>query len=286
MVDQANVLRQLVRQHARGGRDAPRARPRLITVSGGKGGVGTTTVAVNLAVALAQQGRRALLVDADPDRGDASVLCRIEERYTVDDILLARRAVDEAIQPGPGGIHVLPGARPREDRDASGNLVRRRLFEPLYDMGDRFEFVVIDAGNGSNRVVKQAWQAADLVLLVATPELPSVMDAYASIKLLAGEVTAPIHTLVNMAVSPAVAYDVHGRLARACWRFLGMTIASAGHLATDREVVLAGNAGEPVALAVASQVAGEFRQLARTVATSAGGELRSPSVAGQLVATA
>ncbi|MCX7425622.1 MAG: hypothetical protein NTW96_08375 [Planctomycetia bacterium] len=98
--------------------------------------------------------------------------------------------------------------------------------------------------------------------------------------------TAPIQTLVNMAASPAVAYDVHGRLARACWRFLGMTIASAGHLATDREVVLAGNAGEPVALAVASQVAGEFRQLARTVATSAGGELRSPSVAGQLVATA
>ena len=67
------------------------------------------------------------------------------------------------------------------------------------------------------------------------------MDAYAAIKLLSGEdVTAPIHSLVNMAANPTVAYEVHGRLARACWRFLGITLASAGHLGVDPRIVAVG----------------------------------------------
>jgi len=276
MVDQASELRELVRLHARRAADSSRARPRLIAASGGKGGVGTTTIAVNLAVTLAQQGRRALLIDADPDRGDAAVLCGLEDGPTVDDVLSARRPIDDAVRPGPGGIHVLPGAWPSEDRLLDGAVVRRRLFEPLAGLGDRFDFVVIDAGNGAHPMVKDAWRAADLVLLIATPELPSVMDAYASIKLLSGaDAAAPIHTLVNMAASPAVAYDVHGRLARASWRFLEMNLHSAGHLSCDASVT-ASNDGVPVVLSQPdSPVASELRQVARAIASAAGGDLHS-----------
>ena len=66
MDDQAKELRQLVRQHARHDTDDGNPRPRRVVVTSGKGGVGTTTVAVNLAVALARQGPRVLLVDAAP----------------------------------------------------------------------------------------------------------------------------------------------------------------------------------------------------------------------------
>lgn len=272
MMDQASELRELVRRQARLGAETPDARARLVTVSGAKGGVGTTTVAVNLAIALAQQGCRTALVDADPDRGDAAVLCRLDEGCTVDDVLCSRCRVEEVIQSGPGGVHVLPGAWHTASRVDDASIVRRRLFEPLAELGERFDLVVIDAGNGANAIVKQAWRAADLVLLVATTELPSVMDAYASIKLLADDhVGAPIHSLVNMAGSPAVAFDVHARLDRACRRFLAMRLNSAGHISCDAAVVAAGNGGEPLVLAApGSPAAAELRQLAGTVASALG----------------
>ena len=73
-----------------GANAAPEQRPWFLVVSGGRDGVGTTTVALNFAIVASQSGRRVLLVDADPNRGDAAELCRLEERYTLADVLAAR----------------------------------------------------------------------------------------------------------------------------------------------------------------------------------------------------
>src|SRR3989304_1863508 len=110
MHDQANDLRRLVRESRTPASAPAPLRPTLLVVAGGKGGVGTTTLAVNLAVALAQRGRRTVLVDADPDTADAAILCRLPEHHTVADVLASRRSIAEALQPGPGGIRVLAGA--------------------------------------------------------------------------------------------------------------------------------------------------------------------------------
>src|SRR3989304_8316814 len=111
MHDQANDLRRLVRESRTPASAPAPLRPTLLVVAGGKGGVGTTTLAVNLAVALAQRGRRTVLVDADPDTADAAILCRLPEHHTVADVLAPRRAPAEALQPVPGGRRVLPRAR-------------------------------------------------------------------------------------------------------------------------------------------------------------------------------
>jgi len=127
--------------------------------------------------------------------------------------------------------------------------------------------VIVDAGNGSNESARMLWQLADLVLLVTTAELPSIMDAYASMKTLAERAAPPaIHTLINRVDQPAVAYDVHGRLARAAWRFLGFHLNSAGHIAS----VHAGSAvafptGPPAPAEPHSDLARNFGQLARTL---------------------
>lgn len=110
MADQANDLRNLV---LRASRPSPTASqpPKLVVVTGGKGGVGTTTIAVNLAISLARDGRRVVLVDADLDGADAGTLCRVDEpSSTVADILSGRLSVHEALELGPAGIQVLPGA--------------------------------------------------------------------------------------------------------------------------------------------------------------------------------
>jgi flagellar biosynthesis protein FlhG len=268
MHDQANDLRRLVRQAISSGNEASANRPKLIVVSGGKGGVGTTTVAVNLAVALVRRGSRTVLVDADTHGSDTRILCRLDELYTVADVLSSRRTVRESLQPGPGGIQVLPGAWAEGDISECSPQAQERLVSQLLDLGNRADSVVVDAGDGSNRLIKRLWQAADLVLLVTTSELASVMDAYASIKVLAAaDDSIRIQPLVNMTAAPAEVDEVFGRLNRACLRFLGIHLNNADWLPADPQVVLAGKAEKPFVLsAAASPATLQIRRLAEATA--------------------
>ena len=102
--------------------------PRLMVLVGGKGGVGVTTLAVNLSVGLAEQGARVVVVDADLYRSDVAVLCGIAERATVEDVLIARRDVHEVLQRGPAGIQIVPGLwAPGEAADCSDTAQERLL---------------------------------------------------------------------------------------------------------------------------------------------------------------
>jgi MinD-like ATPase involved in chromosome partitioning or flagellar assembly len=107
------------------------------------------------------------------------------------------------------------------------------------------DWVVLDAG-GSNGRAAQPWcRSADLILVVTTPELPSVVGAYERIKALAtSHYLPPIHALVNMAASPAVAGEVYARLRRACLRLLGLRLHDAGYLPRAVEVPESPRRGE------------------------------------------
>jgi len=265
--DQANDLRQLVRRDDRLTVAAPRSRPKFVAITGGKGGVGTTTVAVNLAVELARHSQRILLVDADPDGGDAATLCRLQERYNLADVLRAYRTVHDVLQPGPGGIQVLPGVWGRADVAECSAAAQERLIDQLEGLGGRFELVLVDTGNGLNRMVRRFWQTADAVLLVTTSETTAVMDAYASIKVLAaGDDAMPIRSLVNMAPDSNTADDVHCRLTRVCLRFLGIHLDRAGEVEADPQVVVCSKAGEPFVIAAPGcKAARRIRSLAKTM---------------------
>src|SRR5207302_810817 len=177
MHDQANELRLLARQWAAELTPAGDA-PRKIVVSAGKGGVGTTTVAVNLATALARQGCRTVLVDADFSGADAALLCGIESRDTIADVLSGRRSVHEVLQPGPAGIQFVPGIwSPGSIPDCSGPA-QQRLLRELDQLSRHADVVVLDAGSGLNHVVQRFWQAADevLVLITESPDSPAAKE--------------------------------------------------------------------------------------------------------------
>lgn len=195
--DQAGDLRRLVRQLATQGTAAPNAvRPRQVTVIGGQGGAGATTVAVHLAVALARRQCRPVLVHGDPQSAGATRICR------------------------------------------TGELLHR---------ASPADWVVVDAGNSHGRATQRWCRSADLVLVVTTPELPSVVGAYGQIKALAGsEHLPPIHALVNMAAGAAVAEEVYARLRRACLRLLGLRLHDAGYLPRAVEVAQSARRGEPL----------------------------------------
>ena len=263
-MDQATELRALVHRSAPA--CAPAAtRPQQIVVFGGKGGVGTTTIAVNLAVALAQQGKRSLLCDAAG--GDVALQCRLEPRHTLADALDGKRPLAEVLHPGPAGVQVLHGSREPACWDETAEHAWNRLMTQLNSLSPRPEVVVIDAGSRLDGLARQLWQAADRVLLIAGVEAAAIMDAYAAIKLLTDPARpASIGLVVNRANRP-VADEVQQRLVRACRRFLGLPLRSVGYVPEETAAAQCAARGEPLVLAVpASPASLCLRQVARAVA--------------------
>ncbi len=266
MNDQATMLRQLVQQRqdtARGG-DRP---PTLLTVAAGKGGVGTTTIALNLAAAVAASGFRTVLVDADLRGGDVQQLCQFQNIYSIADVLAGRRSVHEVLVSGPGGLQIVPGVWALGEAADCSATAQQRLLSELRGLGEHADFIVLDAGAGLNRTARFFWQSADHVLVVTTPDPVAVMDSYAAIKVhVAGNFGVTIDTLVNKSPDAETAHDVHQRLSQACRRFLARDVGSAGWIPqTTPEVIYNGN-GLPTVLAVPhNPVAQAIRQTARTM---------------------
>ena len=227
MCDQADELRQLVLRSSLRDRSAGGQAPPLVVVSGGKGGVGVTSVAVNLAVSLARQGARPLLVDADFDQPDATGLCSLKMADSIADVLNGRRTVHEVLQRGPAGIQVLPGVWAPQQRVSCPPVAQERMLTELSRLGTHVDMVVLDVGSSRGSTTQRFWQAANLVLVVTTTEPAAIMDAYAAIKMLAGDVpdTTPIRLVANRA-DGKLAAPVFDRVRDACHKFLKLSIAT------------------------------------------------------------
>lgn len=269
-MDQATELRVLVRNAAP--RRAPSgARGSRLVVFGGKGGVGATTIAVNIAAALAQHGERCLLCDAAG--GDVALQLRLDPRHTVSDVLAGNRRVEEAIVPGPAGMQVLPSARDLLGKQDTAEHAWKGLLAHLPALAFGPETVVIDAGNRPSALARLLWQGAGRVLLVSTAETAAIMNAYASMKLLNDPARpASIALLLNrspgdpQAGAPA-ADEAQRRLAHACRRFLGVPLRSVGAVPEDSRVPQCAARGEAFVLAAPACAASlVLRQAARALA--------------------
>jgi flagellar biosynthesis protein FlhG len=235
MPDQAYDLRRLATHREQADSPCCVDRPPLLVVTGGKGGVGTTTVALNLAAALAESGKRTLLVDADPRGGDLAILCGIETRHTLADVIARRRTWNEAACSGPSGVRVIVGQPDWQDGSNSA-IAAGRMLERLNDQDLLGDIVVIDAGNGVAGISRHVYRVANAVVMVTTADPASVAGAFAAIRAISSQLghigsAAPFYSLVNMTPRARVAETAHYRLARTCRRILGIELRSAGHLA-------------------------------------------------------
>ncbi len=263
MNDQAAELRRLARQSARAAAPAGQT-PRFVSLVGGKGGVGTTTLGVNVAVAMAAQGQRVILVDANLYRADVANMCRLNPPGSVADVLAARRDVHEIFAAGPGGIQVAAGLWTPGVVANYTEQSQERLLRQLKSLGRHADVILLDVGCGASDVVGRFWKASDHVVLVTTPDSVAIMDSYATIKTLddAGGNTQ-LGVIVNHAETGDEALAVHQRLNQSCERFLGKSIHLLGILETDERLPGALRSGKPVVLsAPTSAIAVTFDQIA------------------------
>jgi flagellar biosynthesis protein FlhG len=188
----------------RGGRagadmnSATQSGARVTAVTSGKGGVGKTFAAANLAAALARQGERVLVLDADLGLANLDVVLNLYPKLTLHDVFTGQTRLEDAILPAPGGFSVLLAGSGMIEYSRLTPTVRDQLHEVMQHVRPRFDHVLLDTGAGISDVVLYTVSLADEVLIVATPEPTSLTDAYATIKVLA--TTQPrrlIRLLVN-----------------------------------------------------------------------------------------
>lgn len=232
--DQAAALRELAR------RDRPRAP--TVAIASGKGGVGKSTIAVNLSICLAARGLRVTLVDVDMGLANADLLMDLRPAYSLSHVISGTRTVEEVCTQGPGGVRFVPGASGLRELADLTVWQRGQLLSQLAGLETSADIIVLDCGAGIGGNVVTFALSADQVMIVTTPQPPALTDAYATIKALhRAESTAERCLFVNMSNSGREAGEVYTRIAGVARRFLGSSVASGGYMLRDPAVDAAVN---------------------------------------------
>tara|TARA_R110002096_G_scaffold143328_4_gene299325 strand:- start:118426 stop:119286 length:861 start_codon:yes stop_codon:yes gene_type:complete len=244
-------------------------RNRVIAITGGKGGVGKSTIAVNLAVTYAARGSETLAVDADFGMADLNLLLGVAPKKNLLDIINGS-SVDEALVKCHG-ISLLPALNGSFALESMSESRRRVAFNAIESLNSRFETLIIDvaAGLGANQT-EFAGAASD-VLIVATPEALSLADAYACLKVLAlRQGVKRAYIVPNRVRSEAEGEEVFARLQSLVSRFLDLKLVALPAIPYDPRVNESGATGVPLVRAYPdSPAARAIRSVARHLDTVA-----------------
>ncbi len=218
---------------------APPASSRIMAITSGKGGVGKTFVAANLAAALARNGRRVLVLDADLGLANLDVVLNLFPKITLHDVFTGKSSLADAIVPAPGGFSVLLAGSGMVEYSRMTPEVRDQLQKVISEVTPKFDHVLLDTGAGISEVVLYTVSLAGEVLLVATPEPTSLTDAYATIKVLANtQGRRRINLLVNQTRKPGEGRIVRQQLQQVVDRYVNPTLPAAVRLDLLGEVPL------------------------------------------------
>ncbi|MDA0591310.1 MAG: MinD/ParA family protein [Planctomycetota bacterium] len=240
MVDQATALRGLVEKRGTEPSvpDAPSpTRARTIAVTSGKGGVGKSCIALNLAIALAETGRRVCVLDACLGLGSIDLLCGMTGYWNLSHFLNGARNLDEIVQKGPAGIRIVPGASGLTELADVDCKTQAELIMQMQRLEQANDVLIVDTGSGIHRLVRQFAAAADQALIVTAPETTAIADAYATIKALSGaQSPAALELLVNSAESEVQGKRIGDRLLKTAATFLHADVRLAGTVRNDPAV--------------------------------------------------
>lgn len=220
---------------------------RTIAITGGKGGVGKSNIAVNLSLELAALGRKVSLLDADLGLANADVLLGFNPQYHLGHVLTGQHQLSEIVLEHESGVRLIPGGSGIEHLANLSQTAHTRCVAELRAMEVRSDFMIVDTAAGIAGNVTGVLKAATEVVVVTTTEPTSVVDAYATIKVLHHHAPQkPIWVLVNNAIGTGDAQQVFSHLFSASQRFLSHYIEHLGTIPHDSELEAAVRERVPV----------------------------------------
>ena len=206
----------------------------VIAVTGGKGGVGKTNVSVNLALALADLGRRVMLMDADLGLANIDVLLGLSAKKTLADVITGECDLRDVLIQGPGGIRIVPAASGAHMMVQLSAAQHAGLIQAFSDISDNLDVLVVDTAAGIGDSVVSFVRAAQEVIVVVCDEPTSITSAYALIKLLNRDFGMNrFRILANMTHSPQEGRNLFAKLTKVTDRFLNVALQYAGAVPYD-----------------------------------------------------
>ena len=215
----------------------------FMQVTGGKGGVGKTTLTANLGVALAQRGMRVLLVDLDFSLANLNVMFGLTPRRTLEDFFKDGHPLSDCILKGPAGVHLLPGGSGCSELSHDEPNRMTQLAGELTKLAASYDLLIGDSAAGIGPDVVYFSALADLVLVVTAPEPAAMTDAFGLVKALDAEGAAlgreiPTPELFfNLVHGSEQAERLASRLRGVCERFLARSPRLAGWLPRSNGVL-------------------------------------------------
>jgi len=255
MSDQAAGLRRL----------KPALPVRVIAVTSGKGGVGKTSVSVNLSVAMALTGRQVMLLDGDLGLANVDVMLGLQPSYNLAHVLDGKCTLEDTLMPGPGGIMVVPASSGKRHMAELSPLQNAGLVQAFSELSRPIDVLIVDTAAGIADSVITFSQASQEVIVVVTGDPTSLTDAYALIKVLNRDNGVErVQVLVNMVRDTAEAQSIYENLRRVAERFLDVTLSFIGGVPHDEWLKRSVRRQRAVVEAYPNCASSEaFRQLAR-----------------------
>lgn len=259
MSDQASKLRNLLEERAE--KEAKEREigelyfdmsedTRVIAITSGKGGVGKTNLAVNLAAGFQLSGQRVILIDADIGMANVNLLMGTVTNRSLIDLLRDNVQLEDVIEDGVAGVKYISGVAGIEDTLNLNRAEQRKLHKKLSRCSELADIIIIDTGAGLNRNVIEFVLAAEEVLLITTPEPTSLADAYAVIKAYTKYTDRRnIKLIINRVREEEEFAEVAEKLNQTTKKFLGLTVESLGYIYEDKAVRDAVRRQEPFVIA-------------------------------------
>lgn len=235
-MDQAEQLRNIIKRQSQ-----QRQVARVITVTSGKGGVGKSSISVNLAIQMSKLGKRVIILDADFGLANVEVMLGIRPRYNLADLLFKGKGLKDIITEGPKGIGFISGGSGIQELN---NISRNQIIDlthKLDEIDNITDVIIIDTGAGINDIVLEFVIASTETLLVTTPEPTSLTDSYALLKTLNRKpefstTHSTIKMIANRVESPEEGKELFNKLNVVVNKFLNYKIEYLGSIPHDPNV--------------------------------------------------
>ncbi|WP_291636430.1 MinD/ParA family protein [Clostridium sp.] len=243
MLDQAQRLRQMAVKN--GDKEIP-SKPRIITVTSGKGGVGKSNIVVNLSIALQKMGKKVMIFDADIGMGNDDIIMGCTSRYNVFDVISKGKEIEEVVLTGPFGVKLLPGgsALTKVEDLTEG---QRNIFLSKLAALTGLDYIIMDTGAGVNKSVLGFIACCEDLVIVTTPEPTSLTDAYSLLKAVKHfNIKNSAKVIVNRSLDNNEANLTFNKFNNAVTKFLDMKLEYLGKIGEDKKLAYAVRAQQPV----------------------------------------
>lgn len=261
-MDQAEGLRNIMKLQSQ------KSTSRLIAVTSGKGGVGKSNTAINLALCLKRQGKRVVILDADFGLANVEVMFGVIPKYTMADMMFNGKELKDIIMEGPEGVNFISGGSGIANLSKIGNNEIQKVVSELWMLEAMTDVVIIDTGAGIAPSVLEFLAASPEIILVTTPEPTSITDAYALIKALNlypgfKKETAKIGLIANKVMSSGEGDNLYDKLNSVVKRFLDINLEWLGCIPQDNCVSKSVMKQKPVCLMYPNSAAAKaYEQMA------------------------